>query len=196
MNARERPPVWVIAAALSLLLGLQPLTTDLYLPALPLIQRDLQAPMARVQLTMSALILSFGCAQLVWGPVADRFGRRPVLLLALGLYVVASVGCAVAPGIEWLVAMRVAQGAMMAAAVVVGRAMVRDLFEPHEGARVMARGLTGLGVIAVACMPAGGLLTERFGWPATLLATAAFGAFTWVFVYAKLPETLPSGQHL
>ena len=67
-------------------MGLQPITTDLYLPALPALTRDLGAPMSAVQLTMSALILAFGLAQLFWGPVADRIGRRPVLLLGLLLY--------------------------------------------------------------------------------------------------------------
>ena len=84
------------ALVLTLLMGLQPLTTDLMLPALPALAADLHASMAPVQLTMAALILGFGLAQLVWGPVADRVGRRPVLLLGLALYALASVGAALA----------------------------------------------------------------------------------------------------
>ena len=116
-----------VATTLALLLGLQPVLTDLYLPALPLLSRELAAPMSAVQLTMSALILAFGLSQLAWGPVADRFGRRPVLLASLALLLLASIGAALAPHIGWLVFWRTAQGASMAAGVVCARAMVRKI---------------------------------------------------------------------
>lgn len=183
--------VHTAALALALLLGLQPVLTDLYLPALPHLSRDLAAPMSAVQLTMAALILAFGLSQLVWGPVADRFGRRPVLLASLALLCVASVGATVAEHIGPLIAWRVAQGATMAAAVVCARAMVRDLYEPHEGARVMSIGLSGLGVLAVAAPLAGGALTSAFGWRGTLAAVALFCAAVLLFVWRALPETLP-----
>ena len=146
------------AIVLALLLGLQPVITDLYLPALPLIVREFGAPLSQIQMTMSALILAFGLMQLVWGPLADRFGRRPVLLLALALMVAASVGAALASSLAWLIAWRTAQGATLAAAVVCARAMVRDLYEPHQGAQVMALGLSGLGLMAIASPITGGLL--------------------------------------
>lgn len=187
-----RPPVshLLAAVALALLLGLQPMTTDIYLPALPLLTQALAAPMTAAQLTMSALLLAFGLAQLVWGPVADRVGRRPVLLLGLTLYTLASIGCALAGSIEALVAWRVVQGACMAAAVVVARAMVRDLYEPVEGARVMALGLGGLGVIALLGPPLGGLVAASAGWRATLGLLALCGAASLLFVWLRLPETL------
>jgi len=103
--------VWI----LSLLLGLQPITTDLYLPALPGIKQDLGASMAQVQLTLSALLLAFGASQLVWGPVSDRFGRRPVLLLGLVAYLFASVACALSPQMETLIFWRILQGVAMGA---------------------------------------------------------------------------------
>ena len=177
------------AVALSLLMGLQPITTDLYLPALPALTRDLSAPMSAVQLTMSALILAFGLAQLFWGPVADRVGRRPVLLIGLLLYTAASIGCAQAPGIGWLIAWRAVQGACMAAAVVCARAMLRDLYEPHEGARVMALALSGLAVIAIIAPVLGGFLVSALSWRATLVGVAVCGALTLAFVALKLPET-------
>ncbi len=178
------------ALSLALLLGLQPVTTDVYLPALPGLTRELGASMAGAQLTMSLLILSFGLAQMVWGPVADRFGRRPVLLTGLTLYLMASVGCVLAGSIETLIVWRALQGAAMAAAVVCARAVLRDLYEPVQGAQVMALALTGLGVIALVGPLMGGVLAKFLGWRASLGAVALVGALTLVWVFTLLPETL------
>ena len=183
-------PHTLAALALALLLGLQPVTTDVYLPALPMLTRALGATMGAAQLTMSALMLAFGVAQLFWGPVADRVGRRPVLLWGLSLYTLASVGAALAASIELLIVWRAVQGACLAAAVVVARAIVRDLYEPHDGARVMALALSGLGVIAIAGPALGGGIAAAFGWRATLALVAACGAATLAFVAWRLPETL------
>jgi DHA1 family bicyclomycin/chloramphenicol resistance-like MFS transporter len=178
------------ATVLALLLGLQPVTTDVYLPALPALARDLAAPMPAVQLTMSALILAFGLAQLVWGPVADRVGRRPVLLTGLGLYTLASVAAALAGDIAWLVGWRALQGAALAAAVVCARAIVRDLYEPVQGAQVMSLALSGLGVIAIAGPLLGGVATALGGWRVALAGVAACGAAALAVVAWGLPETL------
>src|SRR3954471_14588719 len=93
----------IVVVLLTLLLGIQPVTTDLYLPALPTLTRDLHTTVSQAQLTLSALIICFGFGQLVCGPLADRFGRRPVLLIGLSLYTVASVLSAASPAIEWLI---------------------------------------------------------------------------------------------
>jgi MFS transporter, DHA1 family, multidrug resistance protein len=180
----------VVVMTITLLLGLQPITTDLYLPTLPGLQSDLGASVSAVQLTLSALIICFGLGQLVCGPLSDRFGRRPVLLAGMALYTVASVLSAAAQSIEALIAWRALQGAASAAAVAGGRAIVRDLFQPHEGARVMSRALGGLGVIAMASPIVGGLLAQWFSWHATLLATAVFGAGTLAFLAFRFDETL------
>ncbi|MEW6694328.1 MAG: multidrug effflux MFS transporter [Pseudomonadota bacterium] len=182
---------WVVVF-LSLLLGVQPLATDLYLPALPSITAALQAPMAKVQATLSALLLAFGIAQLVWGPVSDRFGRRPVLLLGLAAYTLASVGSALAANVEQLIVWRIVQGAAMGAAVMGARAIVRDLYSPVEGARMMSRGLSGLGIFACLSGPLGGWLTEHLGWRAALGVLAVFGALGLVLVALRFRETLPA----
>lgn len=187
------PPVISLALAattLALLMGLQPVTTDMYLPAFPLLTRELGASMAAAQLTMAALILAFGVAQLVWGPLADRFGRRPVLLLGLALYAMASAGCVLAGSIEALVVWRTLQGAAMAAAVVCARAIVRDLYEPVQGAQVMSLALTGLGVIALASPLLGGAVAHAIGWRGALALVAAIGLATLAWVAWRLPETL------
>ena len=181
----------VVVLMLTLLLGIQPVTTDLYLPALPTLQRALGAGLPATQMTLSALIICFGTAQLVWGPLADRFGRRPVLLAGMALYTVASVFSALATSVDVLVGWRAVQGAAMAAAVTCGRSIVRDLFAPHEGARVMSRALSGLGVIAMLSPLVGAVLVQWLGWPATLLATALFGAGTLAFVALRFEETVP-----
>lgn len=180
-----------VVVLLTLLLGIQPVTTDLYLPALPTLQLDLGTSVAAAQSTLSALIVSFGFAQLVCGPLADRFGRRPVLLAGLALYTLASLASAAAGSIAALIAWRALQGAAMAAAVTCGRGVVRDLFEPSAGARMMSRALTGLGFIAVLSPLVGGLVVEAFGWHATLLALALFGAIALAFVAWRFEETVP-----
>ena len=185
-----RVPHHLAALALSLLLGLQPVTTDVYLPALPMLTRALGASMSAAQLTMSALILAFGLGQMFWGPVADRVGRRPVLLTGLLLYTASSIGGALAGSIEALVMWRVLQGAAMAAAIVCARAIVRDLYEPVEGAQVMALALSGLGLIALAGPLVGGTAALWFGWRGALAVVAAVGGLTLAFIAWRLPETL------
>ena len=185
-----RPSRALAAGTLALLLGLQPVSTDVYLPALPSLTRALQADMHSAQLTLSALILAFGLAQLVWGPLADRFGRRPVLLAGLALYTAASAGCALAGDVHTLIALRALQGAALAAAVVCARAIVRDLYEPAQGAQVMALALTGLGVIALLGPLIGGASAHGMGWRGALVVMAVVGASTWAWVALRLPETL------
>lgn len=180
----------VVVITLILLLGIQPISTDLYLPTLPTLQRDLGASVAGVQLTLSALIICFGVGQLACGPLSDRYGRRPVLLVGMALYTIASVLGALAQSIEMLIVWRALQGAAMASAVTCGRSIVRDLFQPAEGARVMSRALGGLGVIAMLAPALGGVLVQAFNWHAALLATALFGAGTLAFLALRFDETL------
>ncbi|MBK7059258.1 MAG: multidrug effflux MFS transporter [Rubrivivax sp.] len=178
-----------VALALALLLGLQPVTTDLYLPALPQLTRALGASMGAAQQTMAALLLVFGVGQLFWGPVADRVGRRPVLMLGLLLYTAAAVAGALAPSVQWLIGWRALQGLGLAAAVVCARALLRDLYEPHDGARVMAWGMSGLGLIAIASPTLGGAVAALAGWRAALALVACIGAAALAYVTWWVPET-------
>lgn len=176
---------------LSLLLGVQPVTTDLYLPALPGLTAGFGASMAQAQLTLTALLLAFGLSQLAWGPLSDRFGRRPILLAGLSAYTLAALGSTLAPSMEALVAWRAVQGAAMGAAVMSARAIVRDLHGGTEGARLMSKALSGLGVLAAFSAPLGGLLAQLAGWRATLSAVAVFGAIALAVVALRFHETLP-----
>lgn len=181
----------LVVLVLSLLLGIQPVTTDLYLPALPSLTEGFGAPVSQAQLTLSTLLLAFGISQLFWGPLSDRFGRRPVLLCGLGAYTLASVGCALAASMPLLIVWRTVQGAAMGAGVMAARAIVRDLYAPEIGARMMSRGLTGLGVIACVCAPVGGLLADLWGWRYALTTLALFGALSLTVVVLRFEETIP-----
>lgn len=187
---RQGMAAGLVVLLLALLLGIQPVTTDLYLPALPALTAGFGAPIAHAQLTLSALLLAFGVSQLIWGPLSDRFGRRPILLWGMLAYAIASVGSALAPSMAMLVLWRTVQGAAMGAAVMCARAIVRDLYAPLDGTRVMSKALTGLGIIACLCAPIGGLLTEWLGWRVALLALALFGAATLGMVAWRFQETL------
>ena len=185
------PPA-LIVLTLALLLGIQPITTDLYLPALPGLTRELGASVASAQLTLTALLLAFGVSQLFWGPLSDRFGRRPVLLVGMAAYVLASLGSAFSPSMDVLIIWRTLQGAAMGAAVMCARAIVRDLYTPVQGASVMSKGLSGLGVIACLSAPLGGLLTAWFNWHAALLALSVFGAISLALIALRFEETVPA----
>ena len=180
----------LIVLILSMLLGIQPVTTDLYLPALPALTEGFGAAMPAAQLTLSALLLAFGSSQLIWGPLSDRFGRRPILLWGLAAYTLASAGSTLAPSMALLIVWRVVQGAAMGAVVMCARAIVRDLYQPAEGARIMSKGLSGLGVLACVSAPLGGLLSELYGWRVALLALAVFGACTLALIALRFEETL------
>jgi len=186
----------VVVVMLTLLLGIQPITTDLYLPALPTLQRELGASVNAAQLTLSVLVGCFGLAQLVCGPLADRYGRRPVLLGGLALYVIASVMSTRSGDIDALIGWRALQGAAMAAAVTCARSIVRDLYQPHEGARVMSRALTGLGIIAMTSPIVGGVVVQWLHWRAALLVLALFGALALALVALRYEETVPQRNPL
>ena len=180
----------LIILLLSMLMGIQPVTTDLYLPALPAIKTEFGAQLSQVQLTLSALLLAFGTSQLMWGPLSDRFGRRPILLCGLATFTLAGLGCVLASSMHELIVWRALQGAAMGAVVMCARAMVRDLYTPEAGAGVMSKALTGLGVLACASAPLGGLLTDLFSWHAALSLVMGFGAIALILVAWKFKETV------
>jgi DHA1 family bicyclomycin/chloramphenicol resistance-like MFS transporter len=190
--ARSAPSPGLVVLLLTLLLGIQPVTTDLYLPALPTIARNLAANASAAQQTLAALVICFGLGQLVCGPLSDRFGRRPVLLGGLALYSVAGVLGALAGSIDALIAWRALQGFAMAAAVTCGRSIIRDLYPPLEGARVMSGAMTGLGIIAFASPLLGGLVVTFMNWRAALLMPALFGVASLALVGRRFAESVPA----
>jgi len=173
------------ALLLPLLLAAQPVATDSYLPALPAIARELGAASS----SLTVFVLAFGLGQLPCGPLSDRFGRRPVLLAGLALYMIAAFGSALATGIPMLVACRALQGFSMAAILVCARAAVRDLYPAHEGPHVMARGLTGLGVVALVAPVMGAYAVQATDWRWVLGGMAVYALVLLVMCHRGFGET-------
>ena len=172
---------------LALVLGSQPVATDLYLPTLPAIAAELGNP----ALTLTGLMLAFGLAQLILGPLSDRFGRRPVLLAGCAAYALTSFAGAWVTTLPDLVICRCLQGAAMAALVVCARASVRDLYSPVDGMRVLSRGLTGLGLVALASPLIGAAMVGYFSWHAAFVAIGIFAAIAGIWVWLYFDESRP-----
>ncbi|MFM2084477.1 MAG: hypothetical protein RLY95_1295 [Pseudomonadota bacterium] len=179
-----------ITLLLALLLGIQALATDLYLSALPSIQSDLTATVGQVQLTLSGMMLAFGISQLFLGPLSDRFGRKPVLMWGVALFTLSSIAMTFASTIEWLITLRVLQGVGVGAAVMSGRAILRDLFLPEQGAIVMSRAFSGLGLIALSSAIVGSASSHFLGWRSTLFLMAVFGVVLFGLLFLNFHETL------
>lgn len=167
------------------------MATTIYLPGLPGIASDLDTTMSTVQTLVAAYLAAFAVAQLVIGPLSDRFGRRAIVLAGLCLFVVASILCVVVPDIRMLIIARFAQAAGACATIVVGRAMVRDTAEGVAAAQAMSWLAIAMAVGPATAPFIGGLLTAWFGWQSTFVATALVGAAVLVFVVIDLEETLP-----
>jgi len=179
--------LWLVTGCMML----QPLSTDLYLASLPGMALDFGVSPAAVQQTLSLFVFGFGTAQLISGPLSDRYGRRPVLIGGLALYLVSGLACALAPSLGWLIAARFVQAIGCCTAVVVARAIVRDAYAPAEGARVMARALSLLALAPILGPILGGYLQVAFGWRAAFVTLALSGLAMWVASIRHLTESNP-----
>ncbi|HEY6993210.1 MAG TPA: multidrug effflux MFS transporter [Xanthobacteraceae bacterium] len=185
-----RPDTLALTALLALLTAVGPMSVDLYLPSLPEIGRAFGASVPQVQLTLSGYLFCFAVGQIVYGPISDHVGRKPVLLAALALYFAVCLGCAFAASIEMLIALRCLQALGVAGAPVLARAIVRDLYHGVRAGRELAR-MGSITALAPALAPSlGGILQATFGWRASFLAMAAFGLGAMFLVVRLLPETM------
>jgi DHA1 family bicyclomycin/chloramphenicol resistance-like MFS transporter len=187
---RLRPDTLGMTAVLALMTALGPLSTDLYLPSLPAIAKALGTSVSDAQLTLSIYLIGFAVGQVFYGPISDRIGRRPVALAGLGLYAVASLFCALAASIDQLILARFVQALGAAGPIVLGRAIVRDLYEGARAGRELSRMGTIMGLVPAIAPVLGGVLEVAFGWRsafyAALLAAVALAAV----IALALPETL------
>lgn len=179
----------LLAVLIVALTSLGPLSTDFYLPALPAIARALGTDTAGAQLTLSVYLLGFGFGQLLIGPLSDRFGRRPVMLWGMAVFVLSSAACAVAPTIETLVAARLVQAFGACVGPVLGRAVVRDVYGPHEAARVLSHVATATALAPLAAPILGGWLSASFGWRSTFITLTGYGLVLTAMVWTVLKET-------
>src|SRR5665213_652647 len=185
-----RSGTFALTALLAALSAIGPLTTDMYLPSLPDIARQLAAPTAQVQLTISAYLIGFAIGQILYGPVSDRHGRKPVLLAALGLYCAASLACALSTSIEMLITARALQAIGGSGGIVLARAIVRDLYSGARAGRELSLIGSVMALAPVLAPVVGGALQTGFGWRSiffTLVVAGLFGAGT---IWLLLPETL------
>jgi len=183
-----------LVLVLGSLIAIGPLTVDMYLPALPSMAADLQATDAAVQATLTGMLVGLGVGQLVVGPVSDAFGRRLPLLVGLTGHVLASVLCAVAPGVEFLTAARAVQGFAGAAMFVVALAIVRDLFTGLAAARLLSRLMLVIGVAPILAPTLGGQLLVVTSWRGIFVALAAIGLVLIAVASLGLRETLPPAR--
>ncbi|MFE0475653.1 multidrug effflux MFS transporter [Streptomyces sp. NPDC058947] len=192
--ASHRRTGLLVTFLLGSLTAVPPLAMDMYLPSLPEVTRSLHAPAATVQLTLTACLAGMALGQLVVGPMSDRWGRRRPLLAGLALFVVATVLCALAPTVELLVAFRLAQGLAGAAAIVIARAVVRDLYDGMAMARFFSTLMLISGVAPIVAPLIGGQVLRVTDWRGVFAVLTVVGVLIGVLVWTKLPETLPPAE--
>jgi MFS transporter, DHA1 family, multidrug resistance protein len=169
-----------------------PMSIDMYLPSLPTLERAFATDSASVQLTLAAYFVGLALGQAVYGPLSDRWGRKPPLVVGLAIYIAASVGCALAPSIDSLIVLRLAQALGGCAGTVVARAVVRDLFEQQDAARMFSLMVLVMGAAPILAPLVGGQILALLGWQAIFWALALFGLACLAAVLFGLPETRPA----
>jgi len=188
LSRRERLVYVIVLGALT---ALGPFTIDLYLPAFPVIQRELHVTPALVQLTLTATTIGFGVGQLLVGPLSDKIGRRTPLIAASAVHVVASLGAALAPDILWLGGFRVLQGMGAAAGGVVAMALVRDLFGGLPLVRMLSRLSLVSGLAPVVAPVIGSQLLRFVDWRGIFVFLTAYGVLVVIAAIFFIVETLP-----
>jgi DHA1 family bicyclomycin/chloramphenicol resistance-like MFS transporter len=184
-----KPESKTFLVLLTSLVAIGPISTDLYLPSLPSITRAFNVGVSEAQMTLSAFLVGFAFMQLVYGPLSDRFGRRPVLLWGFAIFVVASGLCLLATTIEQLILGRFLQSIGACCGPVLGRAVVRDVYGRERAAHVLAYVTSAVALAPAVAPTIGGLLESAFGWQANFSALALVGLLIFLATYFLLDET-------
>ncbi|MDX9666702.1 Bcr/CflA family multidrug efflux MFS transporter [Pseudomonas sp. P5_152] len=171
-----------------------PLAIDFYLPAFPAMAAAFGTDEKHVQMTLAAYFLGLSLGQLAYGPVADRFGRRIPLLVGVTLFTLASLACAFAPSLDWLIAARFVQALGGCAGMVISRAVVSDKCDAVGSAKVFSQLMLVMGLAPILAPMLGGLLVNLYGWQSIFIALTAFSALSALAVAMGLPESLPANQ--
>ena len=194
-DSRVTPPAStkMLIGVLAVITALGPLAMQIILPVLPVMQDAFMVSAGTVQYVLSLALFTIAFATLVYGPASDRFGRRPVLLVGLVIFLIGSVVSALAPTIELLIAGRVTQAVGGAAGMVVSRAIIRDLYDRDTAARLMAYMITALVVAPMGSPLIGGLLNDFFGWRAIFVFSGVVGVVVLAAALPRVPESLQPG---
>ncbi|WLI91423.1 multidrug effflux MFS transporter [Massilia sp. R2A-15] len=170
------------------------LAIDTYLPSIPAIGREFNVGPVAVQQTLSIFLFCFAFMMLFYGTLSDSFGRRPVIMIALVCYTLASLGAAFAPSFGWLLVCRALQGLSAGAGSVIGAAIVQDRFSGAQAQKMMAHIMMVFGLAPALAPILGGWLHVHFGWRSTFYFLTGFGALMFVLAWRALPESLPKEQ--
>lgn len=184
--------IWI----LGLLTAFGPMSIDMYLPSLPKIGSELLATPGDVQLTLSAFFVGSAIGQLFYGPLSDRFGRRPMLLGGIVLYIATSALCAVSTSIEALIVFRFLHALGSGAGMVIARAVVRDLFDTAGAARALSLMMLVMGIAPMFAPLVGGQILAVFGWRAIFWLLTVFGVVCLLAVLFRLPESHPADRRI
>lgn len=184
------------AIVLGLITAIGPFAIDMYLPALPTIAASLNTSTAAVQMTLTMFFLAFGSCQIIFGPLSDMYGRKLPLYIGLGIFILGSIGCSLATSIEWLIFFRLIEGIGASAAMVIPRAIVRDLHTGIEATRLMSLIMLVLSVAPILAPLTGSGLIVPFGWRAVFVAVTIIAVAALVMIALYLPETRPRAQRV
>ena len=194
--AMTRSQLTRMVLILGALTAFSSMSIDMYLPAFPQIARDLRVPLGTVQLSISAFLFGSAAGQLFYGPLADRYGRRRPLLCGLTLYVASAVGCACVHTGEGLLLWRVVMAVGGGAGMVISRAVVRDLYDTSEAARMFSLLMLMMGAAPILAPIAGGQLLLITGWRGIFWFLGVFGLVSLGAAAAGLPESLPAERRI
>jgi len=184
-TARRKPGLFVLVATTAL----APVALNVFIPSLPGLRASLDIDYATAQLTLTIYLAAFAVAQLIVGPLSDRYGRRPVLLSGIALFVLASLGCALATSFGQLIAMRILQAAGGCSGIALARAIVRDMYDRDQAASRLGYVTMAMVVAPMVAPGIGGFLDQIGGWRAGFVFVAAFGAVVFVMALAQMHET-------
>lgn len=179
----------ILILILGLISAFGPLSIDMYLPALPGIAKDFGAPLSSVQLSLASFFVGIAFGQVFYGPFTDRFGRKLPLYIGLSLYGVASFLCATSTNVEGLIIFRFLQALGSCAGMVISRAIVRDMYRPHESARIFSLIMLIMGVAPILAPVFGGFVMNLAGWRTIFWILAALSVFTIAAIFLFLEET-------
>ncbi|MBM3607696.1 MAG: multidrug effflux MFS transporter [Alphaproteobacteria bacterium] len=187
---RLNPDSKGMTVVLAMMSAMGPISTDLYVPAFPQLAQDLSTIPAHVQWTMSAYLIGFALAQIFYGPLSDKFGRKPVLMAAFATYLIACLAASIAQSIEWLAAARFLQGVGGAGPIIVARAIVRDMYTGARAGQQLATMSSIMGLAPILSPVIGGVLAVQFGWRASFVAMFTIIATLTAIAALYLPETI------